>query len=126
MSIDKIKPEDYNKLPTDFSETLEIKNLEKRIHDKEEKCNFGENLGDDISDSEWDKQIDAKASNRQVGGDHYKKLAIQPAEYCYKNKLNNLESEAVGYITRSRFKNGSEDIKKAIHTLEILLEYMDN
>jgi len=122
MSIDKITPEDYNKLPTDFSETLKAGN----INDKEEKCNFGENLGDDISDSEWDKQIDAKASNRQVGGDHYKKLAIQPAEYCYKNKLNNLESEAVGYITRSRFKNGSEDIKKAIHTLEILLEYMDN
>jgi len=105
MSIDKITPEEYNKLPADFSETLKAGN---------------------INDKDWDKQIDAKASNRQVGGDHYKKLAIQPAEYCYKNKLNNLESEAVGYITRSRFKNGSEDIKKAIHTLEILLEYMDN
>ena len=104
MSIDKIKPEDY-----------EI----------EEQCDFGKNMGDDITDQEWDKQIDARASQRQVGGDHYKKLAIQPAEYCFRNKLNNLESEAVGYITRSRFKNGSEDIKKAIHTLELLLEYSD-
>jgi hypothetical protein len=104
MSIDKIKPEDY---------------------ETEEQCDFGKNMGDDIADQEWDKQIDARASQRQVGGDHYKKLAIQPAEYCFKNKLNNLESEAVGYITRSRFKNGSEDIKKAIHTLELLLEYSD-
>lgn len=102
MSIDNITPEDYH---------------------KEDKSTFGENLGEDMSDSEWDKQIDAKASNRQIGGDHYKKLAIQPAEYCFRNNLNNLESEAISYITRSRFKNGSEDIKKAIHTLEMLLEY---
>ena len=85
-----------------------------------------ENYQDDLTDQDWDKQIDAKASNRQVGGDHYKKLAIQPAEYCYKNNLNNLESEAISYITRSRLKNGSADIKKAIHTLELLLEYTDN
>ena len=85
-----------------------------------------ENYQDDLTDQDWDKQIDAKASNRQVGGDHYKKLAIQPAEYCYKNNLNNLESEAISYITRNRFKNGSADIKKAIHTLELLLEYSDN
>jgi phage major head subunit gpT-like protein len=93
MSIDKIKPENYQ---------------------------------DDLTDQNWDKQIDAKASKRQVGGDHYKKLAIQPAEYCYKNNLNNLESEAISYITRNRLKNGSADIKKAIHTLELLLEYTDN
>jgi|TARA_R100001015_G_scaffold9924_2_gene3902 hypothetical protein len=85
-----------------------------------------ENYQDDLTDQDWDKQIDAKASNRQVGGDHYKKLAIQPAEYCYKNNLNNLESEAISYITRNRLKNGSADIKKAIHTLELLLEYTDN
>ena len=101
MSIDKIKPEDYH---------------------KEEKSNSG----DDMTDKEWDKQIDAKPSNRQVGGDHYKHMAIQPAEYCFKNNLNNLESEAISYITRNRFKNGSEDIKKAIHSLELLLEYVDN
>jgi hypothetical protein len=122
MSIDKIKPEDYNKSPEeDYWVTEKLSDYE-----KEDKSNFGKNLAEDISNKEWDKQIDAKASNRQVGGDHYKKLAIQPAEYCYKNKLNNLESEAISYITRSRLKNGSEDIKKAIHTLEMLLQYSDN
>tara|TARA_X000001388_G_scaffold66433_1_gene53240 strand:+ start:299 stop:670 length:372 start_codon:yes stop_codon:yes gene_type:complete len=119
MSIDKITPEDYNKSPEeDYWVTEKLSDYEKK-----DKSTFGENLGEEMSDSEWDKQIDAKASNRQIGGDHYKKLAIQPAEYCFRNNLNNLESEAISYITRSRFKNGSEDIKKAIHTLEMLLEY---
>jgi hypothetical protein len=104
MSIDKITPEHY---------------------EAEEQCDSGKNMGEEISDEEWDKQIDAKASDRQVGGDHYKKLAIQPAEYCFKNDLNNLESEAISYITRNRFKNGRQDIEKAIHTLEMLLEYME-
>jgi hypothetical protein len=78
---------------------------------------------DYMSDAEWDKKIDSLASKKQVGGDHYKKLAIQPAEYCFKNKLNNLESEAISYITRARLKNGKQDIEKAIHSLELLLEY---
>jgi len=62
------------------------------------------------------------ALNRQEGGDHYKKLAVQPIEYCQKNELNYCESNVIKYVTRHRFKNGKEDIKKAIHNLELLLE----
>jgi len=58
----------------------------------------------------------------QVGGDHYKSLPIQPIEYCQRNKLNYCESNVVKYVTRHRFKNGREDIEKAIHNLSILLE----
>ena len=58
----------------------------------------------------------------QVGGNHYKKLAIQPIEYCQKNELNYCESNVIKYVTRHKFKNGKEDIKKAIHNLELLLE----
>ena len=39
------------------------------------------------------------ASEQQVGGDHYKTFVIQPYEYCYKNGLNNLQSEAISYIS---------------------------
>ena len=28
-----------------------------------------------------------KALDKQVAGDHYKKLAIQPVEYCHRNGL---------------------------------------
>jgi len=62
------------------------------------------------------------ASTHQVGGDHYKKLAIQPAEYCQRNQLNFCESCVVKYVTRHRVKNGREDIEKAIHFLKLLIE----
>jgi hypothetical protein len=65
---------------------------------------------------------DKPSLEKQVGGSHYKSLAIQPVEYCQKNKLSFCESSAIKYITRWRSKNGLEDIKKAIHFLEMLLE----
>lgn len=58
----------------------------------------------------------------QVGGSHYKNLAIQPIEYCQLNQLNYCESNVIKYVTRHRYKNGKEDIEKAIHNLQLLLE----
>lgn len=62
------------------------------------------------------------ALHGQVGGRHYKGLAIQPAEYCQRNRLPYCESSVVRYVTRHREKNGRQDIEKAIHCLQILLE----
>lgn len=62
------------------------------------------------------------AWDEQVGGGHYKDFAIQPSEYCQKNKLNHLESNAIKYISRHHLKGGEDDIRKAIHCLEMLLE----
>jgi len=58
----------------------------------------------------------------QVGGSHYKDKAIQPIEYCYKNKLGPCETLAIRYISRHKTKNGKIDIEKAIHSLQLLLE----
>ncbi len=68
------------------------------------------------------------ALTTQIGGDHYKSLAIQPAEYCQRNQLRHLESSVVKYVTRHRNKGGEQDIRKAIHCLELLLalEYSPN
>lgn len=66
--------------------------------------------------------IKKAALDVQVGGDWYKTLVIQPVEYCQKNKLNMIESGVVKYVTRHRAKNGREDIEKAIHLLQMLLE----
>ena len=63
-----------------------------------------------------------KATDVQVGGSHYKGLAIQPAEYCQRNRLPYCEANVVKYVTRHREKNGREDIEKAIHYLQLLLE----
>lgn len=58
---------------------------------------------------------------RQEGGSHYKDNAIQPVEFITANKLNFLEGCVVKRICRHRRKNGAEDIRKAIHELELLL-----
>ena len=63
-----------------------------------------------------------KASSQQVGGDHYSTMAIQPAVYAQRNQLNFIEGCVVKYVSRHRNKNGAEDIKKAIHFLNLLLE----
>lgn len=58
----------------------------------------------------------------QYGGRHYKDLAIEPAEYCHRNKFQFCESEAIKYLSRFRAKNGAEDIKKAIHYCQMILD----
>lgn len=65
---------------------------------------------------------DKTALNTQIGGDHYKQMPIQPVEYIHANQLGYFEGTAIAYITRWRQKNGVEDLHKAIHTLELLIE----
>ena len=59
---------------------------------------------------------------RQEGGAHYKKFAIQPVEFIQRNQLGFCEGNVVKYVCRHRQKNGSADIRKAIHYLQLLLE----
>jgi hypothetical protein len=63
-----------------------------------------------------------KATDKQVGGSHYKDCAIQPVDYIVENNLDFLEGNVVKYITRHRTKGGIEDIKKVIHYAELILE----
>lgn len=58
----------------------------------------------------------------QVAGDHYKSVAIQPVQYIHANGIGFFEGNVIKYVTRHRAKNGAEDIKKAIHYLNLLLE----
>lgn len=64
----------------------------------------------------------SKASDVQVGGGHYKNMAIQPYQYCELNKLSILEGGVVKYISRYKEKNGEQDLDKAIHCIELLKE----
>lgn len=63
-----------------------------------------------------------KATDKQVGGDHYKDMAIQPVEYIHGNKLSFLEGNIVKYITRHKTKGGRADVEKALHYCELLLQ----
>lgn len=59
---------------------------------------------------------------KQVDGDHYKNLAIQPAVYSFKNKLNWHQGEIIKYVTRYKNKNGKVDLEKAKHLIDMLIE----
>lgn len=65
---------------------------------------------------------DASAFERQVGGTHYSDMAIQPALYVYLNNIGAREADAIGYLSRWRQKGGLEDLRKAIHNIELLIE----
>ena len=63
------------------------------------------------------------ATERQVGGNHYKSCKIQPVDYIVENNLTFLEGNVVKYITRHRRKGeGASDIEKVIHYCELILE----
>lgn len=59
---------------------------------------------------------------RQVGGDHYRKRKIQHWDIAEEYELTYFEGAVLKYILRHRDKNGVEDLKKALHTLEKLIE----
>lgn len=70
-----------------------------------------------------DKETFKGVLEQQYGGIHYKDLAIQPVEYAYKNKLDFFQGNVVKYITRFRDKNGLEDLKKAKHFIDLLIQF---
>jgi len=63
------------------------------------------------------------AFSKQEGGSHYTKCKIQPFQYSMANGLDPMQHTVVKYVTRFRDKGGVADLKKAIHTLELLIEH---
>ena len=49
-------------------------------------------------------------------------MAIQPADFINKNKLLFAEGNAIKYICRHQSKGKLQDIKKAMHYLEMIIE----
>lgn len=58
----------------------------------------------------------------QIGGDHYKTFAIQPLEFFYVNQIPAVEASICKYVLRHGAKNGAEDLRKARHLIDFLLE----
>jgi|TARA_S200002703_G_scaffold65106_1_gene56242 hypothetical protein len=69
-----------------------------------------------------DHRATERATERQVGGKHYKDFKIQPIEFITKNKLSFIQGCIVKYICRYDKKNGKEDLDKIIHYCELLKE----
>lgn len=62
------------------------------------------------------------ANEEQVGGEHYKNKAIQPWDYIVSNNLGYLEGCVVKYVSRYKEKGGIQDLQKAAHYLQKLME----
>ena len=62
------------------------------------------------------------ALDSQVGGTHYKDMAIQPVEYIVRNGIGFVEGAVIKYVSRWKEKGGIEDLRKARHMLQILIE----
>jgi len=64
-----------------------------------------------------------ETSNRtQIGGDHYRLKAIQPWDYIAANRLGFFEGNVVKYVSRWQDKGGVDDLRKARHYLDKLIE----
>jgi hypothetical protein len=79
-------------------------------------------MEESISSSEPLGGAAMSALSVQVGGDHYKNLAIQPAQYIHANNLSFLAGNVVKYISRHKAKGGAADVRKAIHYCQLILE----
>jgi len=59
---------------------------------------------------------------KQVGGKHYIKYKIQPSKFVVENKLLYPEGSVIKYILRHQDKGGKEDLLKAKHFIDMIIE----
>lgn len=64
----------------------------------------------------------SKVYNKQIGGTHYRQMKIQPSEFVIENKLLFPEGNVIKYICRHPYKGGKEDLEKAKHFIDMIIE----
>ena len=67
--------------------------------------------------------IISKPEDTQIGGNHYKKYKISPMEFLHINKIPVLEAGIIKYVIRHKDKNGKEDLLKARHIIDCLIQF---
>ena len=68
----------------------------------------------------------SSALDVQEGGGHYKSLKIQPIEFIMANDLSYNQGNVIKYVTRYKDKNGIEDLRKAKHYIDFMIEELEN
>ena len=69
-----------------------------------------------------EEEINIKVSETQIGGSHYSEMAIQPIEFIHKNNLSFIQGNVIKYVCRYKSKGGIEDLQKAKHYIDLLIE----
>jgi hypothetical protein len=78
-----------------------------------------------ISAEEYNRRralLFANPLTAQVGGDHYKDMAIQPVQFIHANGIGYFEGNVIKYVARWRKKNGIADLEKARHYIDLLIK----
>ena len=65
----------------------------------------------------------SEANKTQVGGKHYKEDVIQHWDVMLANDVPYMEGQIIKYVWRWKRKNGIEDLRKARHFLDKLIEH---
>jgi len=125
MSNLKYKVGDRLKDNHDDSVTIEVTYID-LCNIKPYSVKYSDGSKGDIGSDFIGKHYTKIEKTKQIGGNHYSKLAIEPYEYSIKNELNCYQFNVVKYVTRYKDKNGVEDLKKAIQTLQKLIEYEES
>jgi hypothetical protein len=63
-----------------------------------------------------------KSFKKQIGGNHYLKYKISPVEFIIKNNIGFVEGNILKYILRFKEKGGVQDLLKAKHYIELLID----
>lgn len=108
------------------AEVVSVISEDCRMYKIGEKCEFTASrfvlMEELINDNGTKLNIEGKASNTQIGGDHYASMAIQPVEFIAKNNLDYFQGNVIKYVCRHASKNGKEDLLKAKHYIDLLIE----
>jgi hypothetical protein len=119
---------DFNgelEMPASPRSMLDPTFVDTRVWDEAE-CKWKENWKMLPKEKPLDQQVDS-ALEKQIGGSHYKATKIQPIEVIWDWDLGFELGSTLKYIQRHKNKGGVEDIKKAIHYLELYLDrYLNN
>jgi hypothetical protein len=68
----------------------------------------------------------SKANDKQVAGTHYRTKGIQPWDYIAENNIGYFEGNIIKYVSRWKDKGGVQDLEKARHYLDKLIELNEN
>ena len=68
------------------------------------------------------KTMKTKTNEQQVGGSHYERLKVEPVKIFAAFNFNWFQGEILKYVSRFPFKNGEQDLGKAIHISQMAVD----
>ena len=111
--------ESGNIITIDRCEDIRVKTPEPEVNSLGVNLKAWDELVKDAPQSTFGQK---SALKEQIGGEHYKNFEIQPIEFIHKNNLSFIQGNIIKYVCRYKSKGGIEDLLKAKHCIDLLIE----